>query len=197
MPDNTLSLSGNVRPLAFRDGDEYVWGVTKNEPSLDRLLDFLFDEEAPHDIASVLKRYKEVFEGTADMSIAPDDPIFLQKLVRPLRHAKASYVLGNYLGTIVLCGLACEMLAILLYEMSPVSMGKERRPLSKKRQGKLFGRAFEKLGQQRRVEILHLMSVIDNDLKAKFDTIRTSRNKYLHALSQEHENLAEDSKSDQ
>lgn len=192
MPDNNSSLSGYIRPLAFLDGDEYTRGVTKKEPGLDRLLDFLFDKDAPHDMASVLKRYKDVFQGAADMPLAPYEPVFMQKLVWPLRHAKASYVLGNYLGTITLCGLVCEMLAILLYEMSPVSLGQGGQPLSQADQKKLFGDTFEGLRQERRVRILGLLGIIDDDLKSKFGMVRKSRNDYLHKLSQEHADLAKD-----
>ena len=56
-------------------------------------------------------------------------------------------------------------------------------------QRELFGSSFEKLGQERRVSILHAYGVIDDALKTSFDRIRTTRRQYLHLWSKNYDNL--------
>ena len=56
----------------------------------------------------------------------------------------------------------------------------------------LFGSSFEKLGQERRVSILHSYALIDDALKTSFDWIRTTRRQYLHLWSKDYDNLSID-----
>ena len=192
MTEEGLVMAGFVRPLSFSEVDDWPRGATSHKPSQDGLLEFLFAPGLPHDMDAVLERYRTVTENTEELGLVPYEPTFMQKLVWPLRHAKACYMLGNYIGTIALCGMVCEMLAILLYEMSPIRLGPAGRPLSKAAQKKLLGATFERHGQERRAEILCLLGVIDDELKSKFGLVRTNRNKYLHALSHEHGDVAKD-----
>ena len=105
----------------------------------------------------------------------------------PLRNAKAAYMCGNYLSTIALCGMVAEMVAILLFEISGFQLN--NKPMSDKDQIAVFGRKFEKLGQERRVKILAAYSIIDSDIFTAFEAIREVRNRYLHLWSQDHEQL--------
>ncbi len=59
-------------------------------------------------------------------------------------------MVGNYLGTIALCGMVAEMVAVLLYEISNFSL--KNRPMTEQDQTSVFGSKFEKLGQDRRVQ---------------------------------------------
>ena len=65
--------------------------------------------------------------------------------------------------------------------------------MTDKDQESVFGRKFEKLGQERRVEILHAYGVIDDEIKEAFNLIRTTRRRYLHLWSQDHDRLPPDS----
>lgn len=56
----------------------------------------------------------------------------------------------------------------------------------------LFGTTFERLGQYRRVRILKAYGMIESDVADDFDTIRRTRNQYLHLWSHEHSRLPED-----
>ena len=67
---------------------------------------------------SLIKRYKEISKEKVRFFAAPAEERILNKLVWPLRNAKASYMVGNYLGTIALCGMVSEMVAILLFDIS-------------------------------------------------------------------------------
>ena len=124
------------------------------------------------------------------MFAAPAEERILEKLVWPLLHAKGSYMVGNYLGTISLCGMVCEMLAILIFEVAKPEINGAR--MTETSQRKLFGRTFEKLGQDRRVSILYAYDLIADELKASFDRVRRNRSQYLHLWSKEYDKLSID-----
>jgi hypothetical protein len=56
----------------------------------------------------------------------------------------------------------------------------------------LFGTRFEKLGQERRIQVLSAYGLIDDQARGRFDTIRETRRGYLHLWSQDHESLPND-----
>ncbi len=64
--------------------------------------------------------------------------------------------------------------------------------MSEQNQSSVFGHTFEKLGQDRRVQILYAYGIIDDKLKNAFDKIRTKRKRYLHIWSQDHDHLPAD-----
>lgn len=66
------------------------------------------DAELPSDRASLATRYREVHLAAQPLFAPPAQREILGKLIWPLRHAQNSYVLGNYLGTISLCGFVAE-----------------------------------------------------------------------------------------
>jgi hypothetical protein len=89
-----------------------------------------------------------------------------------------------------------EMGAMLIFEMSDsyVSHRDEKRRLSIEDQRRLFGSTFEKLGQERRVEVLLALNLIDEDVKTHFDFVRGIRRKYMHFLSQDHQRVDADAR---
>jgi hypothetical protein len=89
-----------------------------------------------------------------------------------------------------MCGLVAEMISILLFEISDFKSNNKL--LGLKEQKALFGSSFEKLGQQRRVDVLLAHGMIDDSMKVKFDVIRTKRSRYLHLWSERHEQLPKD-----
>lgn len=98
-------------------------------------------------------------------------------------------MIGNFLSTISMCGFVAEMITVFLYETSNITINQEK---VSKVEKKLFGRDFEKLGQERRLDILRSFSVIDEKTYEKFNDVRLSRNKYLHRFSEEHQQIAPD-----
>jgi hypothetical protein len=99
-------------------------------------------------------------------------------------------MLGNYLGTVALCGLVAEMFAMLLLESTDFSIN--GKPMDEAKQKALFGTTFEKLGQEKRIDILVAYDVIDQSLKDQFDAIRRIRRRYLHLWSEDHRSLPSD-----
>jgi hypothetical protein len=115
----------------------------------------------------------------------------LEKLVWPLRHAKASYIVGNFLSTIALCGMVSEMMALFLFELAQID-GIE---VKSDKGVVMTSESFESEGQQGRVKALRKSKVIEDDLKSDFDYVRTTRRRYLHLWSQDHASLKEDGRT--
>ena len=67
-------------------------------PQPDRLLDYLYAPEVDRSPAAFVARYKEIAAVPDPLPMVPAEPTILEKLVWPLRHAKGSYALGNYVG---------------------------------------------------------------------------------------------------
>jgi len=86
-----------------------------------------------------------------------------------------------------------EMVALLLWEISNVTLLSD--PLDEAGEKALFGSTFEKLGQERRTQVLLSFRRIDAETKTAFDRLRALRRRYLHFLSQPHEQLAADART--
>lgn len=157
-------------------------------PSCDDVLEYLCVPGIKSDINNLVARYKEISKESKRLFAAPAEERILTKLVWPLRYAKSCYMVGNYLGTIALCGMVAEMIAILAFEMSTILVN--GKPLDEQAETNIFGSRFERLGQDRRVSILKAYNLIDDELKASFDIIRDKRRLYLHFYSQDYSHLA-------
>lgn len=180
-----------LNPLSFLQIDE-PWSITSNSKvSHEEIFKYLCTPGLKTDIESLVNRYREISKEKQRLIAAPVEENILSKLVYPLHHAKASYMVGNYLGTISLCGMVAEMCAILLFDISNIQINEE--PLYEKGQIGLFGSTFEKLGQERRINVLFSYGLIDDDLKSHFYTVKQTRRKYLHFYSHEHSKVETDS----
>jgi len=182
-----------INPLAFFEVDE-PWAVLDaNQPKLDAVVGFLCPPGMPADLDSLVARYKEISTEPVRLFAAPAEPRILEKLVWPLRHAKGSYVIGNYLAVIALSGMVAEMVAILVWELGEATIGGH--PMNAAEQKALFGTTFERLGQERRIKVLAAYRMIDQEAMSRFDTVREIRRKYLHVWSQDHDTLPTDAKT--
>lgn len=162
-------LTGYVNPLQFLDVDEPWASLKKSEPTLESIIKFVCGPYNKSDLKALITRYKKISIEKQRLFIAPADERILHKLIFPLRNAKASYMVGNYLGTISLCGMVAEMVAILLFEIYDFKLNNKN--MNKRQQESLFGNTFEKLGQDRRVKVLHAYSIVDDKIKESFDLI--------------------------
>ena len=107
---NDRPIKGWVNPLAFIEVDFPSAG----EPDANAILSFLCRPEMPADTKSLVKRYKKISTGPT-LFVVPLERRILDKLVWPLRHAKASYVVGDDLSVVALTGIVGEMVAVLLW----------------------------------------------------------------------------------
>lgn len=188
-------IEGFINPLAWLEVDEPWKSATPTPLSAEGALRYLCPPGIQSDIESVASRYEEIsIEAENRLFVVPNDARLLEKLIWPLRAAKGAYALGNFLSTIALCGMVMEMSAMLIFEISDAYMTRkgEKSALSEKDQRCLFGSRFERLGQDRRTDVLFALGLIDAELQAEFDRVRAIRRKYLHLFSQEHVDLAKD-----
>jgi len=126
----------------------------------------------------MLERFVEATADDSHAPIVPHTEKFYSRLLRPLALAKKSYCLGDYLSTISLCGIATEMLAILIWDANDIRLNK--RLINRSDEKGLFGREFEKHGQERRLRILKTFGIINEEEFAKLNHIREVRRRYLH-----------------
>lgn len=178
-----------INPLAFHHLDEPWASKLPRSAEYKDFLWYLCTPGVSSDLDQLTARYEEISKERR-LFAAPAERDILEKLVWPLRHAKASYMVGNTLGTISLCGMVSEMVAILFYEISETSF--EGRPIDEDAEKLLFGSKFERLGQDRRVRVLRGLRTIDDETASLFDTVREIRRRYLHLYSQEHASIDKD-----
>ena len=112
---------GMINPLAFLEVDE-PWAQGEAIVQPEEILNYMCPTTSSS-IDNLIVRYKEISIENPRLSIVPAEDRILEKLIWPLRHAKASFVIGNYLGTISLCGMVAEMVAILYFDISDVKIG--------------------------------------------------------------------------
>lgn len=182
-----------INPLAFREVDE-PWVSAVNLPlSAESVVSYACQPGATSDLESVVGRYREISQEPIRLFAAPSESRILEKLVWPLRHAKASYMFGNYLSVIALCGMVGEMVAILCWEIGEPQLAGQ--PMTRDGEKAVLGSAFERLGQERRVQVLGAYELIGSDMRGRFDTLRETRRKYLHVWSQDHAGLPADARA--
>jgi hypothetical protein len=116
----------------------------------------------------------------------------VEKMLMPLHGAITSYMIGNYYGTIALCGLVCEMLSIFLFEISELKINDQ--PVDESKQEQLFGGPFEGLRAERRIDVLRAYGVLGEEHSARLHEVRRLRNRHLHLLSHDGQSLPEDAK---
>jgi hypothetical protein len=143
-----------INPLAFLEVDLPWASSTQEKPTPEAVLRFLCpaEERFNFDIERLLGRYRQISTESVRLFVAPAEQRILDKLIWPLRNAKSSFMVGNYLATVSLSGMVSEMVAMLLWEITASQIN--GRAMMKKDEEILFGREFENLGQDRRVKVL-------------------------------------------
>jgi hypothetical protein len=180
-----------LNPFRFLAADLFLHGGGP-QPTVEQLLRYLCTNDLDANMVAFLDRYKRLSQpDKPQMSMAPAEKDILNKMVFPLHHAKSSYLLGNYIGVVALCGMVAEMIAIMFYRLANLRFNGI--PFTEAQEKGLFAGSFEKLGQDRRVHILASLQLIDTSTKIQFDSIRDLRKKYLHYLSEDHTDIERDS----
>ena len=168
-----------INPLSFIAAD---FSGPDGKPTLEEVLAFLCPPGTPSDTESLVKRYREAGQVGPRLALLPNEQKGLERIVWPLRQARASYMTGNYLSVIALCGMVSEMVALFLWELEDVKLDEKAE----------FGCVFEKCGQKDRTQILTDYNIITEENKRSFDEVREIRRKYLHFWSQDHGRLSTD-----
>jgi len=177
-------------PLIFQEADERLSHKNKKITPI-QILKYLSSETAIPSTEDIKKRYETIAENANIIFAVPMEFKILNKLIYPLKHAIGSYMMGNALETIALCGMVSEMAAVFLFEISKLRINDK--PI-KKIAKSMFNKEFEKLGQEQRIRFLHTLEIIDDEAKEQFVTVKNIRKQYLHFLSKEHEQINPDAK---
>lgn len=174
-------------------GLDLAHGLAAAPATEGQLFDYLFSPGAEHGAASFIRRLEDLPDV---LQVVPSEPNILEKLVWPLRCARGNFALGNYVACIALCGMVCEMLAILLWEISTPRVRAVSLGTSVEADGDaVFGDGgFERLGQERRIPVLRALGLIDAAAEQAFGRVRLLRKRYLHFLSHDHARGEEDAK---
>ena len=189
MSDNDKPIPGWLRPLSLIFGEMPYW--PDNQPiDPSSLVQDLCQDFSQEFLENISKRYWLLSSPEFDIVVVPNEKKILEKLVWPLRKAKQAFILSDFLGCIALCGMACEMAMIFLFELAAIqATGK---PLSTKQQKQIFGHTFEKLGQEERVKALREAKSLDEELAKDADAVRKIRRQYLHFLSKSYSRIEKD-----
>ena len=161
-----FQLSIFLQPMKLFEWEKDPAPNLPENPTPDRLLKFLCALGLPGDVPAFKARYREVSREDQQLILFPLEPKLVENLFDPLRQAKTSYLLGNYLGAIGLCGMVAEKVAILIHAINTPDESKRNE--------------FERTGQARRVDSLKERSLISNTSAQAFGAIRAARKKYLH-----------------
>lgn len=129
----------------------------------------------------ILERYCDLSTPEFYIQILPYSEKLHERLISPLRSAKRCYCFGEFLATIELCSHIGEMLAQLVWQITPITHNQS--PVTDKFETGLFGSTFEKLNQDRRIKVLRTLGVITTDQAKMLDDLRLKRVSYFHRWS--------------
>jgi hypothetical protein len=167
-----------INPMRLFEWDDEPTQELPADPTPERLLQYLSTLETPPDMKAFKKRYRTISKKDQQLVLMIEEPELIENLFRPLRHAKTSYLLGNFVGTIALCGLVAEKVAILIHALnSPAEAERE---------------AFEAKDQSKRVEYLKQQGLATETMMQDFGAIRAARKDYLHYWTPADSRVAED-----
>lgn len=139
----------------------------------------------------VLERYVEISSKETYMAIFPHTDKLFERFLLPLKSAKRLYCIAEYLASIEVSAHVGEMLALLLWQMTPITLnGKRIDPSIEK---SIWGREFEKMGQEKRINLLQTFGAVSDDDARDLDYLRSTRRKYFHFWYSEIGNIKEDS----
>ena len=156
-----------MRPLHYLAWEPEFRSSNLPENSVaDELLTFLCPHDVHSDISDFRKRYEAVSKHDRSLLMSFPEPELQENVFGLLRQAKTNYVVGNYVGSIMLCGVVAERVAILVHAINT--------PCETER------RSFQALGQKRRVDCLKRRKLVGNQSMQDFGNIRTARNSKSH-----------------
>jgi hypothetical protein len=205
MPDQTIP--GHIRPLTIPELDqEFFREDVIFDPKLLNILEriqkdsgqscamFLLtvlNDENP--MNKMRQRYAEISCKEYEPIIAPDYPNIMKNVISPLIQAKLCYVLGMPVACIAQAGLVGEMVAIWRFQMLKFQVN--GKIADEKAQDQLFGRAFDKLAQEQRINVLRALGDLDDDTYKALNDLRGVRRQYLHFMIEPQKDSDADARS--
>lgn len=183
----------SINPLICMDADDrFHFGSDKQELTAGGVLRYLAHETATLNMEDIKKSYAWIAKEATRLFMVPAEKRILLKIVNPLKHAIGSYMIGNSLEAIALCGIVGEMTAVFLFQISELTT--DGKPISNDGEAELQLSKFERFWQSQRTTKLLEFGLIDSQTKEKFDFVSKKRNEYLHNISKDEDNIAVDAK---
>jgi hypothetical protein len=187
-------VQGYINPLAFHAVEE-PWVTLDRARTADEgeVLRYLVEPDLDASKEAIVERFLQIsIEGSNRIVMAPTG--VLQSLIWPLRYAKGSYALGNFIGAMALCGMVCEMAAIFMFEANDAHQGITRngRLVTESFKKYFAGNGFQRAGQAERIKVLAAMGIVKNGIREKLHHVRSVRNRHLHLRPDQKGHLAKD-----
>ena len=188
--DSTTRLTGDavlrayVNPLNIAWLEEQLPENVSHEPgdvALALLGDMIADRSTS--LECLRKRYGEVSALADQPQIVPGHPSLMNHVIRPLVEAKQCYVLAMPVACIAQAGLVGEMVALWRFRMVEPKI--DKRALDTTVQKLVFGREFDKLGQDQRVKVLQVVDNVEQEVVDAFTQLRSIRRRYMHFMMEE------------
>ena len=154
------------------------------------MLRHVLDLPPEHVGRPVLERYVKVSAAENYTAIFPHTNKLFGRFLHPFKSAKRMYCLGEYLASIELSAHLGEMLALLLWQITPVTLN--GKPMDAVAEKAVWGSEFERLGQEKRIHLLQVFDAVSSDDAKHLDFLRATRRKYFHFWSTDTETLPED-----
>jgi hypothetical protein len=170
-----IMIKAYINPLLWMDASPPF--EVEGLPSAQSALEYLSDRR----MEEIKANYGKLVNTANRLGIVPAEARLLMKMIFPLKNAIGSYMLGNYVECIGICGYVAEMAALFVFEFSNVDF--DNNPITNPEQEKAHSERIEKIQQGQRTDKLLTLKLIDDDTKIRFDCVAKKRNKYLHRLS--------------
>jgi hypothetical protein len=155
-----------------------------------RMIRHVLELPPEHLPREVLERYVEISSKESYTAIFPHTDKLFERFLVPFKAAKRTYCLGEYLACIELAAHLGEMLALLLWQITPLSLN--GKPVDAQMEKSIWGSEFEKMGQEKRINLLKVLGAISNDEEQLLDFLRAIRRKYFHFWNTSTERIRED-----
>lgn len=155
-----------------------------------RMIHHVINLPPEHASRDVLERYVEVSGQESYTAIFPHTDKLFDRFLVPFKSSKRMYCLGEYLACIELSAHLGEMLALLVWHITPVTLNGKSVDVAMEKS--IWGSEFEKMGQEKRIDLLKALGAVTDDDAQLLDYLRASRRKYFHFWSTGTERIRED-----
>lgn len=168
----------------LRDGKDHTGDIEY------RMMRQVLELPLEHLPQEVLERYVEVSSKESYIAIFPHTDKLFDRFLFPFKSAKRLYCLGEYLATIEVSAHLGEMLALLLWQITPITMDGKR--IEADMEKAIWGTEFEKMGQEKRINLLKVFGAVSEQDAQNLDFLRATRRKYFHFWSASISGIKED-----
>jgi len=155
-----------------------------------RMIRHVIDVPPEHTPRDVLERYVEVSGQESYTAIFPHTDKLFDRFLVPFKSSKRMYCLGEYLACIELSAHLGEMLALLVWQITPVTLN--GRSVDVAMEKSIWGSEFERMGQEKRIDLLKTLGAVTDSDAQLLDYLRATRRKYFHFWSTGTERIKDD-----